>query len=750
MKKSPLIILTALSVLLSGCNAGSSSSTTDVTPATTESTAVTTELTTESTSETTAATEEEDHITPISMDVEYIKRPNMLASHYKPAKALALPASPLKLRPNSDFSNVYFGENGGYLSTSEKKLLKENGFVLYDSAFTEFYELYEDNRYWNTPNYVTVDSLMHTYHLYFSTLLKTIEKNHFAEKIRDISVKMMKTAEQHCEKFKNTEWEKAAQTELAFFAVGARLSDPNVTVPESVSETVQKETAAIMKAYDTDRSHVLGVPTDYSQFTTRGYYNSDETLKKYFRTMMWYGTMGFQRRSDLLSRTAMLIITGMKDGPLKDWMEIYDVTSFFAGASDDFGYCELMPVAEKVYGKDYTLDSLIGDTEKWTYFRSACMGLRPPAISSVPTAPGASKEEHDEEQIGFRFMGQRFSIDAACFTKLCYPEVDAVSPDEARLLPDALDFPAALGSDTALDILKQSGATDYPNYDKQMNSLRETIQKAPESAWNASLYSAWIYTLNPLLEKKDQSYPYFMQTDAWRRKSLLTFEGSYTELKHDTILYSKQFMGEFGDPEIPDNDDRGYVETEPLVFARLKALVEATSAGLQDYGMIGKREIKNLAALAELAGKLQTIAEKELKGILPSKQEFDLIRSYGGQLEHFFDEISEIDLNKNQSGEEDDAPAQNGCEVIADIAASDSAGYLEVATGSPMAIKVLVEIDGKLHCVHGAVYSFYQFINDSRLTDEQWRERLSNYTYSNSFPRPEWYNGLICRWDEDE
>ena len=161
MKKSPLIILTALSVLLSGCNAGSSSSTTDVTPATTESTAVTTELTTESASETTAATEEEDDITPISMDVEYIKRPNMLASHYKPAKALALPASPLKLRPNSDLSNVYFGENGGYLSTSEKKLLKENGFVLYDSAFTEFYELYEDNRYWNTPNYVTVDSLMH-------------------------------------------------------------------------------------------------------------------------------------------------------------------------------------------------------------------------------------------------------------------------------------------------------------------------------------------------------------------------------------------------------------------------------------------------------------------------------------------------------------------------------------------------------------------------------------------------------------
>ena len=446
--------------------------------------------------------------------------------------------------------------------------------------------------------------------------------------------------------------------------------------------------------------------------------------------MMWYGRMGFTQKSDLLSRTALLITTGMQGDVLKDWMEIYDVTSFFAGASDDIGYCELKPVADKIYGEGYTLDSLIGNDEKWNTFRAACKGLRLPAINSVPTE-WDSLEEHKEAQIGFRFMGQRFSIDQACFTHL-YEE-------EPPCLPDALDFPASLGSDTALEILKQEGRTNE-RYNKKLSEVRQEIENAPDSAWNASLSSAWIYTLNPLLEKKDASYPYFMQTDAWRRRALITFEGSYTELKHDTVLYAKQFMGEMGDPEIPDNDDRGYVEAEPLVFARLKALVEATSAGLDDYGMISKKDKKNMATLAELAGKLQTIAEKELKGVMPSNQEFDLIRGYGGQLEHFYDEIKD----SFNVGEESEYANTNSPALVVDIATSELQGVLEVATGKPMCIDVIVELGGKLRRVSGAVYSFYQFTNDTRMTDSEWSRRLDNYENPPAYP--EWCQDLICHY----
>lgn len=736
MKKNPLIILTALSVLLTACNAGSSELTTDVTTASTESSSVTTGLTSESVSETTTTTEEEDNITPISLDVDYLARPNTMASHYKAVKALNLTANAKKLKPNSDLSNVYFGENVDVSSLNEKykNLLVKNGFALSESYFTDFFEFYEDNRYWNQANYVTVDSLMHTYHLYFAHLLKTIEKNRFADQIKNISLKMMKTAEQHCEKLKGTEWEQAALTELAYFAVGASLSDPSVTVPASVADIVKQELEMISGEGWSYSAILPGVQEDYSQYKPRGYYENDQTLERYFRTMMWYGRMGFARKSDLLSRTALLITTGMQGDVLKDWSEIYDVTSFFAGASDDIGYCELKPVADKIYGEGYTLDSLIGDNEKWTTFRAACKGLRQPAINSVPTN-WDSVEEHKEAQVGFRFMGQRFSIDQACFTHLY---------EETIGLPDALDFPAAMGSDTALEILKEEGRANTPDYSKKLGELRQTIENAPDSAWNASLSSAWIYTLNPLLEEKNEAYPYFMQTDAWRRRALISFEGSYTELKHDTVLYAKQFMGEFGDPEIPDNDDRGYVEAEPLVFARLKALVEATSAGLQDYGMISKKDQKNMAALAELAGKLQTIAEKELKGVMPTNQEFDLIRGYGGQLEHLYNEVKD----SFSWDDEDGYPSSNSPALVVDIATSATEGILEVATGKPMEIDVIVELGGKLRRVSGAVYSFYQFKSDTRLTDSLWREKLDNY--QNPPAQAEWYQDLFYDWRTDD
>ncbi|MDE6983356.1 MAG: DUF3160 domain-containing protein, partial [Lachnospiraceae bacterium] len=46
--------------------------------------------------------------------------------------------------------------------------LAKNGFVVCGDAGREFFEIYEYNRYEMIPNFVTVDSLMHTYHLYFA------------------------------------------------------------------------------------------------------------------------------------------------------------------------------------------------------------------------------------------------------------------------------------------------------------------------------------------------------------------------------------------------------------------------------------------------------------------------------------------------------------------------------------------------------------------------------------------------------
>ena len=68
-----------------------------------------------------------------------------------------------------------------YLDDKMTELLAKNGFVVREEAGREFFDLYERNRYNMIPNFVTVDSLMHTYHVYFAYLLKHVEKEDATE-----------------------------------------------------------------------------------------------------------------------------------------------------------------------------------------------------------------------------------------------------------------------------------------------------------------------------------------------------------------------------------------------------------------------------------------------------------------------------------------------------------------------------------------------------------------------------------------
>ncbi|MCR5717659.1 MAG: DUF3160 domain-containing protein [Oscillospiraceae bacterium] len=748
MNRKMSALLLCLALVLSGCSHATSEQPTGSPTETAQPAADTSAVTEAMPAETAPAVPDKaPDVKPDS--IAYMARPALLSDAFS-ADGSEGETSVNWQTPASDLSNVYVGGYEYAVQDAKcKQLLAENGFYLEPGFMPEFFEDYERNRYDLRANYVTVDSMMHTYHLYFSYLLKKLEREHLSKELLDVSEQMLAAAQSHYEALKGTEWETAAKTELAFFAVGASLLDSSASVPDAVQTEVSSELQKISDAGGIALSDVMeGVQEDYTQYIPRGYYDSSEELKRYFKAMMWYGRMGFTQDNDTLNRASVLITLAMDGDALAKWEHIYTVTSFFAGTSDDFGYYEEKPVIDAVYGKDCTAESLVGKEEHWNAFQELCRHLPSPVINSVPVYAADSDEEAKSAQKGFRFMGQRFSIDESCFTKLCYRQVKESDSGERRLLPDALDFPAALGSDTALQILEDAGKTDYPNYDDQMKSLRTSVHNAAKSTWTASLYSSWIYTLRPLLDEKNESYPPFMRSEAWLKKSLMTFESSYAELKHDTILYSKQFMGEMGGGEIPDYDDRGFVEAEPLVFARLRSLVESTSEGLSGYQMLDAHDRQNLDILAELAGKLQTIAEKELKGVLPDEEEFELIRTYGGQLEHFWQEVMDGEFPEEKYHSVDVHPSP----IIADIATDPNGWCLEVGTGKPMRIYVIVEVDGKLKIASGMTYSFYQFEQPAseRLTDTEWHGMLGMYPDEDGVMErdknlrlPDWYRDIV-------
>ena len=54
-------------------------------------------------------------------------------------------------------------------------------------------------------------------------------------------------------------------------------------------------------------------------------------------------------------------------------------------------------------------------------------------------------------------------------------------------------------------------AMEYEGYETNLEKLKTTIGSAGDETWYASLYSEWLNTLRPLLEKKGSGYPMFMQ-----------------------------------------------------------------------------------------------------------------------------------------------------------------------------------------------------------------------------------------------
>lgn len=688
-------------------------------------------------------------------------KPKMTSVDYgKNAKSYTPSVKPYTVAP--DLSNVL---NYYYLTDEQKQKLAAYNFVIENDLYDEFYEVYEDDRYDNEPNFVTTDSMMHTFHLYYEKLQKSVEKEYLYDALTRLSEGMLKKSLQQYFFFRGTEWEEAAKRNVAFFGVAAELLGSEVMVPAEIDAMIAQEVEKILAASEISRSVITPETEfgeDYTQYIPRSYYAGDPKLERYFRVMMWYGRMFFAQKEEQGNRCALLMNIALSDeSNYNEWYKIYEVTSFLCGASDDLVYNEYIPVIIQAYGADFTLDSLVGNTEAWNRFVEAIKPLRGPKINSTPYVLTQNDyEDWEDYSKGFRFMGQRFVLDGEIFQNLLYDNIQAADDGDERLLPDALDIPAAFGSDLALDILVQQGNDKYPNYVSTVQEMRQVVGES-DLYWTSCVYGGWLNTLRPLLEVKGAGYPSFMTNTEWQKKSLEGFLGSWTELKHDTILYAKQpysmSEGDGGDYYPVEKDDRGYVEPEPELFDRLSILADATKAGLKDMGYLSRKDEESLDRLAELCRRLRDIAIKELEDKTLTDEEYELIRFFGGTVEHFWLEAADglgatyseemykeyeeyVEWCKNAGEECEYASveelvaawyggdkAADSMAIVADVATDITYGRcLEEAIGGASVIYVVFPIDGELHIARGAVYTQYQFTRDisERMTDEEWRDQF--------------------------
>jgi hypothetical protein len=581
-----------------------------------------------------------------------------------------------------------------------------NGFVIVPAGVrTRFAVAYKDLEEQGVPMFVTADSVLHLYHLFFDQILQYLEITEFNSGLSTILYGLTESSLAQYQGF-DGDLEEAARRNVAFVSVAAKLLDPDFPVPGGVPEVAAElelieaaEALAASPLMNYDCPAECGNPCageplpecapctceDYTQYIPRGHYTVSEELERYFKAMMWLGRIGMRMCSDMETIQAVLLVDALNRAEVDAeqvadlWYRIYDVTGFLVGASDDLTFFEYQEAVLAAFGAEFDMVALEEPDARAT-LREKLDELRDPAILGGFLSVFLDETEATK---GLRFMGQRFAPDsyvlgqmvwdhigpdltdpritdilegcgaasATCpqilddlelSTCICTNALVAGMPELCRLLPKGLDVMAALGSAQARTYLEPDYG--YCGFEESLDGLVDEFAAYTRDDWRQSVYWYWLDVLTPLIGGFEDGYPNWMRTDAWATKELSTTLTSWAELRHDTILYVKQsYTGDGGGGvEEPPPEAFRAAEPVPHFFARLGDLATYTRDGLTSHEAMPSGLDPHIGALVGLLEELTVIAVDELEGRELTEDQYEFLGAVGERFAQILAGLGEV------------------------------------------------------------------------------------------------------------
>jgi len=646
--------------------------------------------------------------------------------------------------------------------------------------------------------FVTSDLLLHVYHLLISRSFKEIEQKELYPRLHGLTKALFeKTAETSGNQL-DSKIKESNERLTAYFLVPLAILDAGQTkstayfnqeeqvqfdqadenadsrenifkklatysnqVSPEVYKLAEAELKLVLSAESPATSPLFGKfkegPEDYTQYKPRSYYSTSSLLRTYFRSLMWYGRQGFYVKNIDSTRDAVLMTylmnsTQVEGKPaLQIWEEIYAPTVFFVGQSDDLTFYNYLSLAKEVWGDNFTTNSISDETKISTFQQKAHELEGPKILSEIiifdPTNT-PSKSELLQSTKSFRFMGQRFIPDSYIFSTLTQGQEkpDQETGQSLPSTPTGLMAMSVFGSKKADDLLAGWVSQNAPSSDKVINKfitkLKQEFSGLDLAIWTQNIYWAWIYNFLPLFEEHNEGYPMFMRSALWANKSLQSVFGSWTELRHDTILYAKQSYAEMGggppEGEIPPVP-KGYVEPNLAFLTRLIALNNMTKEGLDSRKLLLEGYKAKYELFTNTLEFFKSFAEKELANTTISDEDYEKLRKIDGTLGNIVWPIGG-DLMTER-----DARVALIADVHTDALKNQ---ILYEAIGYPSLIYVAIKDNGGTRLTRGITYSYYEFTEPlgGRLTDETWQARIYEGLEPEKVPpQPQWTNELLSQ-----
>ena len=657
-----------------------------------------------------------------------------------------------------DFSNVVNFSKFGNFTDKQKEMLLKNGFVItkpknledneymeepWNYEFDQIHQIYEDNEYQYIASFVTTDSVTHIFHIFYDGFLRNLEKDELYPKSIDLNKKLLAENISIYEEIKNERLKDLQIKNIAFIATGLKLlGEEPENLPEEAKTLVDEEMKNVSQEGVT-KSVISGRDVDYSQLKPRGHYTRSEELKKYFSGTMYFGQVGLFIENDgkpdedsILQ--GLLLTHSIYKNPeiLKTWEDLVEPIDFLVESADDLSIREYARTLYGVYGKDFDINKL--DDEK-----------------NISSAYKVLSEYPDPQVAGFmgksfRFMPQRAVMDSVLMQNV----VDIARDDKPsdRPIYSGLDLMTAFGNEKALEIQKEDPYNSHwDKYQEKTDENISIVEKMEDLDWQKNMYRGWLWMLKSYDQKFGEGYPMFMRNDAWERKDLVSALGSFAELKHDTVLYGKAVMAEMGgggDFEIP----KSYVEPNVELYEKLNWLLEFTKVNLKNRDMLSSKYEEKINNFQAMVVKFRDLSIKELQNEPLTEEEIEYLLYIGGEMESLMvDFVESTDENQISYWYEIQNATDRRMPVVVDLmrVVENSVGLPKdeishIGTGKPMEIFVIYPHEGKLYMGRGATFSYYEFLNKERLTDEEWQKMV----YDEVIDFPAWYKDLVTEEKE--
>lgn len=530
------------------------------------------------------------------------------------------------------------------LTPDELSLLQRNGFMVSERlSYNNFITALNDVWVKDLPVFISTDAILYALHAGYDTFACVFEKAALKPAVEQIITAMNDSFPALYNTYGSDSSFKNSLADVEFYVAMSRaLIQDNPAFLSNLQTPDADKIWQSIKAADSLKAVALFCDRlrwfDFSRFKPRGRYTNIQ-LQSYFRAMTWLGSAELyltkpqytpfdpfgpweDAHIQRMTKDAVLLNELLhrcnKDTLLQ---RISGVLSLFTGEVDNCSPSLLQKMldtlgiqsASALSAANYLkLQSAVAGNPACT--QKIISSVLYAGLSAVPTLPPVS----------YCLMGQYFTVDAYIFQNTVYDKIVHDGDKIYRMMPDPLDALFALGNNDVMPFLKSQLDSFY--YAPNLYQMRKFVDAFEPEYWKNSLYNSRLHSIRLLSPAQaDKNYPGYMNTSAWHCEKLNTQLASWSQLRHDNLLYAKQSYTLGGGCSFP----YGYVEPTVQFYKHLADFfIQAGVILAQCKGPFSITEaIVYFNRAASTMRTLEGIAVKELSGEPFTENEIRFLKS---------------------------------------------------------------------------------------------------------------------------